>query len=129
MIANAAATGASVHIVHINSMALGHIRHAISLVEAAQSRGLDITTELCPYTAGSTSLESAMFDEGWQRRLGVTFQALQWQDTGERLTAATFEEYRDQGGIVIIHLMKEEWIDAGIVRRWTSSSTCSLQPE
>ncbi len=117
VIANAAATGAPLHIVHINSMALGSIQLGIDLVEAAQARGLDVTTEMYPYTAGSTALESALFDEGWQQSLGgITFEDLQWQDTGERLTEQTFHRYRRQGGVVIIHMMKEAWIDAGIGR-------------
>jgi dihydroorotase len=35
---------------------------------------------------------------------------LQWQATGERLTKETFEKYRKEGGIVIQHSMKPEWI-------------------
>ena len=117
VIANATVTGAPLHIVHVNSMALGDIALAIDLVEAAQARGHDITTELYPYTAGSTSLESALFDEGWQQRLGnIGYADIQWQDTGERLTADSFERYREEGGVVIIHMMREEWIDAGIAR-------------
>ena len=117
VIANATITGAPLHIVHVNSMALGDIALAIDLVEAAQARGHDITTELYPYTAGSTSLESALFDEGWQQRLGnIGYADIQWQDTGERLTADSFERYREEGGVVIIHMMREEWIDAGIAR-------------
>lgn len=120
VVASAAATGAPLHIVHINSMSLGNIGYAIDLVEAAQDQGLDITTEMYPYTAGSTSLESALFDEGWQGRLGgISYGDLQWQDTGERLTPATFEQYREEGGVVIIHMMKEAWIDDGIGRRST----------
>ena len=119
VIANAATTGAPLHIVHINSMALGSIELGIDLVEAAQARGLDITTEMYPYTAGSTSLESALFDDGWQQTMDITFEDIQWQDTGERLTQRSFEKYRRQGGIVIIHMMKDAWIDAGISRAST----------
>ncbi len=36
---------------------------------------------------------------------------MQWQDSGERLTEKTFNEYRKQGGLVIIHMMKPEWIE------------------
>jgi dihydroorotase len=50
-IANAAAAGASVHIVHLNSMALGRMGVALDMVGSAQKQGLDITTELYPYTA------------------------------------------------------------------------------
>jgi N-acyl-D-aspartate/D-glutamate deacylase len=96
-------------------MALGEIGHAIDLIAAAHDRGVDVTTELYPYTAASTYLGSALFDGNWQARLGgITYEDLQWQDTGERLTAETFARYREQNGVVIIHMMKEPWIDAGI---------------
>ena len=113
-LANAAITGAPLHIVHVNSMALGDIGVALEMVETAQRRGLDITTELYPYTAGSTGLESAVFDEGWQDRFAVSYEDLQWEATGERLTEETFRKYREEGGKVIIHMMKEEWIEMGL---------------
>lgn len=108
MIAGAAITGASIHIVHITSMALKQTGLAIEMIEAARRHGLDITTEAYPYTAGQTRLESAVFDEGWQERLGITFKDLQWVTTGERLTAETFARYRKQGGSVILHAIPEE---------------------
>ena len=118
-IADAAAAGASVHIVHLNSMALGRIRVALDMVGSAQKQGLDITTELYPYTAGSTSLESTLFDEGWQEVWGMDYGDIQWEATGERLTKETFEKYRKQGGTVIIHMMKEEWIDQALKAPFT----------
>ena len=113
-IANAAATGASLHIVHLNSMALGKVDVALEMVALAQKQGLDITTELYPYTAGSTSIESTLFDEGWQEVWDMDYGDLQWEATGERLTKDTFEKYRAQGGTLIIHMMKDDWIDAGM---------------
>jgi dihydroorotase len=113
-ISNAAVTGAPLHIVHMNSMALGQIEVALDMVASAQEQGLDITTEVYPYTAGSTSLESAIFDEGWREQLSISYQDLQWIATGERLTEETFKRYRAQGGTVILHMMKPEWIEAGI---------------
>lgn len=113
-ISDAASNGTSLHIVHINSMALDEIGLALRMVANAQKNRLDITTELYPYTAGSTSVESAIFDEGWQQRLSISYGDLQWVETGERLTEATFKNYREKGGIVIIHSMKGEWIEAGI---------------
>lgn len=118
-IANGVATGASVHIVHMNSMALGRIGIALDMVEAAQRKGFDITTELYPYTAGSTSLQSTLFDDGWQEVWGMDYNDLQWVETGERLTKETFEEYRPIGGTIIIHMMEEEWIDEGLRREFT----------
>ena len=40
--------------------------------------------------------------------MGITFKDVQWAETGERLTAETFEKYRKQGGIVVIHSIPEE---------------------
>ena len=114
--AMAAATtaGASVHIVHANSMSLGEIETTLSMVESAQKNGLDITTEVYPYTAASTSLESILFDEGWKETLNISYNDLQWEKTGERLNKRTFYEYRKKGGVVIIHMMKPEWIKIGV---------------
>ncbi len=113
-IADAVLTKAPLHIVHINSMSLGNIQLSLDMVQAAQKNGSDITTELYPYTAGSTALQSAMFSDGWQDRLGISYGDLQWVATGERLTKETFEKYRKEGGVVILHVMKPEWIKTGI---------------
>jgi len=110
VIANAATTGASLHIVHVNSMSLGAIPVVLEMIDSARKRGLDITTEAYPYTAASTHIESTIFDDGWQKRLGISFGDIQWVETGERLTAENFAARRKQGGYVIMHLMKPEWI-------------------
>src|SRR5713101_759781 len=108
VVAAAAATGAPLHVVHITSMGLKYTRELIAMVKGAQKRGLNVTTECYPYTAGSTYLQSAVFDPGWQEKLEISFHDLQWADTGERLTAETFEKYRKKGGIVVIHSIPEE---------------------
>src|SRR3989442_1210875 len=108
VVADAAATGASLHVVHITSMGLRNTPTLISVVKGARDRGLDITTECYPYTAGSTALESAIFDEGWQERQGITYKDVQWAKTGERLTAETFAKYRREGGAVVVFSIPEE---------------------
>lgn len=108
VIAAAAATGAPLHVVHITSMGLKNTPQLIAMVKGAREHGLDVTTECYPYTAGSTQLESAIFDPGWQERQGITFKDIQWTKTGERLTAETFEKYRKEGGTVVIFSIPEE---------------------
>ncbi len=98
VITNALATGASLHIVHLNSSTDESARPALAMIRGARAAGLDITTESYPYTAGSTLIQSALFDN-WQSDYG----RLQWAATGERLTQETFEKYRAEGGAVIIH--------------------------
>jgi N-acyl-D-aspartate/D-glutamate deacylase len=112
VVSNAVATGAPLHIVHINSSSLGTYETNLGVILGAQERGADISTEAYPYTAASTGIQSALFDEGWQETMGISYGDIQWQDTGERLTENTFNKYREEGGIVIIHLMKPEWIKA-----------------
>lgn len=114
VLANAMLTGAPLHIVHLNSMSLGHIQMALDLVNAAQEEGFDITTEVYPYTAASTLLQSALFEDDWQEKLGMDYNDLQWVETGERLTEKTFNAYRKTGGAVILHMMEPEWINIGI---------------
>ncbi len=118
VLANAVATGAPLHIVHVNSMALGEIDTVLDLIGGARRLGLDVTTEAYPYTAGSTSLHSSIFDEGWQDRLGIGYGDLQWEATGERLTKETIERYRRERGTVILHFMKEEWIEMALANDW-----------
>jgi len=108
VLAAAAATGASLHVVHITSMGLRDTPELIAAVEGARKNGLDVTTECYPYTAGSTALQSAIFDPGWQERQGITYHDVQWTDTGERLTAETFEKYRKIGGNVVVFSIPEE---------------------
>ena len=113
-IALAAITGASVHIVHMNSSAGEEARVTLEMIRGARERGLDVTTEAYPYTAGSTRIESALFDS-WQGRDDEAYRQLQWVATGERLTTETFRRYREEGGWVIIHGRNEEtneWIVA-----------------
>jgi len=107
VIAAAAATGTPLHVVHITSIGLSQTPQLIQLVEGAQRRGLDVTTECYPYVAASTGLESALFDPGWQERMGITYKDVQWAKTGERLTAETFEKYRAEGGAVVIYAIPE----------------------
>jgi N-acyl-D-aspartate/D-glutamate deacylase len=108
VVAAAAATGASLHVVHITSMGLKNTPRLIAMVKGAREHGLDVTTECYPYTAGSTQLESAIFDLGWQDRQGITYKDIQWTKTGERLTAESFERYRKEGGTVVIFSIPED---------------------
>jgi N-acyl-D-aspartate/D-glutamate deacylase len=114
VISATAATGAPSHVVHITSMGLKNTPQLISIVEGAQKHGLDVTTECYPYTAASTGLQTAIFDPGWQQRMGIDYQDLQWAESGERLTAESFEKYRKQGGTVVIHAIPEEAARAAV---------------
>jgi N-acyl-D-aspartate/D-glutamate deacylase len=111
VIAYAVVTGASVHVVHLGASSTTNFPRAIAVVEAARKRGVDITVESYPYTAGMTRLETAIFAPGFRERLGLEYNSMLWVATGERLTAETFEKYRKQGGLVATFTNTEEMIE------------------
>ena len=113
-VAAATVTGAPLHVVHVTSTGLRDTPQLIEIIEAAQKRALDVTTECYPYTAASTSLESAIFDPGWQERMGITYKDIQWVKTGERLTAESFNKYRKEGGQVVIFSIPESAARAAV---------------
>lgn len=134
VIADAAATGAALHIVHITPSALGDTRTALEMIAGAKKAGMDISTEVYPYTAGSTSLNSAAFDEGWQTRLGMSYADLVWTATGERLTRETFEKYRtrnDAAGSagVIAYFIPEEAMRYAVAHPLTQIASDGLSWE
>jgi N-acyl-D-aspartate/D-glutamate deacylase len=100
-------TKAPLHVVHISSMGLRDTPQLLAAIRTAKAAGTDVTTECYPYVAGSTGLESALFDPGWQERMRIDYGDLQWVETGERLTAETFARYRKQGGQVVIFMIPE----------------------
>lgn len=64
VMADAAASGASLHVVHITSTELRQTPLALEMIEDAHAHNLDFTTEAYPYTAGMTDLSSAIFSKG-----------------------------------------------------------------
>ena len=113
-IATAKETGAALHIVHIGSSSGDDLDEALALIDSSRAAGMDLTTEVYPYTAASTMLESAMFNPGWQQNLKIDYGDLGWAATGERLTQESFERYRKEGGWVIIYMMKDANIERAI---------------
>jgi N-acyl-D-aspartate/D-glutamate deacylase len=114
VVSDSTATGAPLHVVHITSSGLGSTPRLLQMIAAARKRMLDVTTELYPYTAAMTSIESALFDAGWQSMLGIDYHDLQWTNTGERLTAESFARYRKTGGPVILHMIPEHAVLAAL---------------
>jgi N-acyl-D-aspartate/D-glutamate deacylase len=116
VIGAAAVTGAALQIVHINSSCMTDAPECLDLVAGARARGLDVTTEAYPYLAGMTSINSALFDPGWQEKFGVSYDAVMLPNTGERLTKARFDELHasPKSQEVIIFLNRQDVVDAVI---------------
>jgi N-acyl-D-aspartate/D-glutamate deacylase len=114
VIAASAISGASLHIVHINSSCLRDALECLSLIEGARARGLDVTTEAYPYIAGMTFINSALFNPGWQEKEGgISYGDLVLPDSGEHLTKQRFEELHNSGTprTVLIFSNSQEMID------------------
>ena len=109
----AAAAGARLHIVHVNSSAGDDIDGFLAAIKAARDAGQDVTTEAYPYGAGMTEIESALFDD-WATYSDEQLAQHQLVSTGERLTRKTFEQARKKGGTVIIHGRSEQQTRAAI---------------
>ncbi|MDP9008997.1 MAG: amidohydrolase family protein [Pseudomonadota bacterium] len=113
VIGAAAISGASLHIVHINSSCTRDAMECLSMIEGARARGLDVTTEGYPYIAGMTAINSALFNPGWQEKLGIGYDSLLLPDTGERLTKARFDELHNSNAthLVVIFSNTQEAVD------------------
>jgi len=114
VIADAAVTGTSLHIVHLTSVCGRLTPVCVQMIDGARKHNIDVTTEMYPYTASATRIESALFDGDWEKRTGNKYSDLQWVATGERLNAESFAKYRKQGGAVISHTLPEEALLFGI---------------
>ena len=107
VIGAAAVTGAPLHIVHLNSMSLSETPKTLKLVTDARARGIDVTTEAYPYSAGMTEMKSTLLDQ-FEGAPDSILSRLQWPATGERLNRASFQRYRQTGGVVVLHLNTPE---------------------
>jgi N-acyl-D-aspartate/D-glutamate deacylase len=113
IIGASAATGASAHIVHIGSSLGEDTPRGLELIRGARARGLDITTEVYPYTASMSPIEAADNDD-WETWPARKFQRMEWARTGERLTRASFARYRAVGGFIVDYNNTEDTVTAAV---------------
>ncbi len=116
MIADSAAAGAAVHIVHLGSVGGVHVPVLLEMLDGAQRNGVNISTEVYPYTASSTFVGAAIFDGEFTTRLGLDYADIEVPETGERLERSTFERLRAEAPqtIIVAHGMKEENVSAAV---------------
>jgi N-acyl-D-aspartate/D-glutamate deacylase len=109
----AAVTGASLHIVHINSTCARDAMECLAMIEGARARGLDVTTEAYPYIAGMTFINSAVFNPGWREKMGIDYSDLVIPNTGEHLTKERFDELHNSSTpqTVLIFSNTQEMVD------------------
>lgn len=78
LIGLAGATGAHMHICHLNSTSLMDIERVVELVSKAQRQGLPITTEAYPYGTGATVVSAGFFmDPNFTERTGSEYSNIE----------------------------------------------------
>jgi N-acyl-D-aspartate/D-glutamate deacylase len=103
--------GASIHICHITHNAISNLELFLQEIRQAREEGVDVTTELLPYNAGSALISSAVFSRDWRTIFNISYEDVEWAATGMRFDQASWEDYRENQpeGQVIHHYLKEEW--------------------
>ncbi len=116
LLANAAITGASLHIVHIGSSGGNRVRILLEMIDGARENGMDVTTEVYPYTAWSTFVGAAIFNGDWTVGLGMDYSDIELPQSGERLDKARFNQMRQESPSTIIvgHGMHEPNITTAV---------------
>ena len=86
-------------------------------IREARAAGVDVTTEVLPYNAGSALISSAVFSRDWQTIFNIRYEDVQWAETGEWFDQALWEKYRTSrpDGAVIHHYLREEWTQRAVV--------------
>ena len=110
--------GAAVHVCHLNASAMSGVDRWLNEIDAARARGVDVTTEMFPWTAGSASISSDVFSRNWREIFAIDYTDVQWAETGEWLTEESFQAYREARpeGQTMHHYIREEWNRLAIQR-------------
>jgi N-acyl-D-aspartate/D-glutamate deacylase len=110
--------GAAVHICHLNASAMSGVDDWLDEIDAARARGVDVTTEMFPWTSGSAAISSDVFSRNWREIFAIDYTDVQWAETGEWLTEETFQTYRETrpDGQTMHHYIREEWNRRAIQR-------------
>jgi N-acyl-D-aspartate/D-glutamate deacylase len=108
--------GVSVHICHISHNAISNLELFLAEIRQARESGVDITTELLPYNAGSALISSAVFGRDWQTIFNISYDDVEWAATGERFNKEMWDDYYENRpeGQVIHHYLKEEWTQRAV---------------
>ena len=110
--------GAAVHICHLNASAMSGVDIWLDKIDAARARGVDVSTEMFPWTSGSAAISSDVFSRNWRQIFAIDYADVQWAETGEWLTEETFGFYRETrpDGQTMHHYIREDWNRRAIQR-------------
>jgi N-acyl-D-aspartate/D-glutamate deacylase len=113
VISAAAVTGASAQFAHAASSSIGTLPVVMRMIEGARRNGIDVMADMHVYTGNRTSIDSALYDEGWEATHGgVTVDSVFIPSLGRRLRSQEeFAHWREQGGpVTVFHIRLDEII-------------------
>lgn len=117
----ALATGAHMHLCHINSTSTRHIDRVHALLQRGRDQGLRITTEAYPYGAGCTGIGAAFLAPENLIKSAVSLGDIRYLPTGEQVgSVERLRELRaiDPGGLAVIDFLHEtDPADLGFLTR------------
>lgn len=114
LVALSAATGAHMHVCHINSSSSRDVRDCVALLKGAQARGLPVTVEAYPYGAGSSTIGAEIYrGHDWLERWGAP-DASAMELNGQPLTQAKIDELQASapGTVIIMHFLRPDKSEA-----------------
>lgn len=109
-------TGASIHIVHVNSSGLWETRPLLDALYTAQRAGLDVSTEAYPYTGAHSSMDDPRASAEGFAAFHADYSDLELMETGERLTENRFRALKQSKSRaeLIAHIMDQEDVDLAV---------------
>lgn len=119
VIAAGKATGAHVHLCHINSMSLRQIAKVTEIIAKAQRDGVRVTTEAYPYGASSTTigapfLSPEAISRSGQRPTNIfVVDTARWVRDAEDL--ARIRRERPSANVIIQHLSEDVATDRALI--------------
>lgn len=119
---------APLQVVHINASAMGGITQWLEIIDAARADGVDVTTEMFPYNAGSAAISSAVFYRNWREIFDIEYEDVQWSATGEWMTEEKFRKFQDYepAGLTIHHYIREHFNRAAIVAPYVMAASDAM---
>ncbi len=125
----AEATGARIHVEHINSTGgTGRMPAALATLEGGRNQGLDISACIYPYRFWATYLRSPRYDN-WQEKYGISYDQLQVAGTADRLTASTYQQAFEDNRLTAAFTMSEDDIQTALRTPWLMvGSDAILEP-
>lgn len=115
VLAVARTTGAAVHLEHLTSTGgTRTMAESLAAMQAARDDGFDVTGCLYPYDFWAARAGSTRFDAGWEERFAIDHDDVVVPGTGERLSAATFQDARRANTLLVALAIPEADVRAGL---------------